>query len=541
MKNKLLIGLLAGGIATITISTSVYAYFNPSFRNQVFCRFTQNQSIEQEVNDTENDIGDVDNLNTTKENNQNPKMNGFDMKGGMQNNVTLEEEPLDIVYADDINTAKDLEESKDIQTITISDSNNNIKIDSSGTYLITGKSSDGNITVKKGTTGVVLILEDLDLASKTGATLSINKNSEVKVIIKGEVTLTDNENAEDENSTDADTADNFDGAAIKIKDGANVYLTGDGTLNIYGNAKNGIKSGDDSLTSFVIDGDLEINIESVNDAINAGYDLFIYNGTLNINAGDDAIHSDRILTIGYDGTSYPVINIESCYEGLEATIVNLLGGTTNIKSTDDAVNAANSDGTYSDTLTFAINISGGNHTINAGVDGLDSNGDVNIIGGYTIINARYTGGDAGIDYDGKCYIDEDCVENNSGIAGPDNMGGGMRNGNRNMGDGAFDKNFDNKELAIIGPENNQNFDNKDFNQSRENFVPDNNDSNINTQDMKNPDINNQNMQFNMQNQGNFDNRPNDFDRPEGGRGGERMPQDFGNMPQGGNPQEMPKN
>ncbi|MBE7004758.1 MAG: carbohydrate-binding domain-containing protein [Ruminococcaceae bacterium] len=308
-------------------------------------------------------------------------------------------------------------------TITMTDEDNEVKIKEAGTYIVTGSCADGSITVTKGTTGVVLVLEDLDLTSSTGAPLSINKTAEAKVIVSGSVTLTDAENPDDEDSADADVADAYDGAAIKVKAGAAAYLTGDGTLTLNGNAKNGVKAGDE--TTLVIDGDLTLNITAANDAINGGYDVAILNGTLNISAGDDAIHADRILTIGADGSG-PNVTIRQSYEGIEATVVNIAGGTVDLTATDDGVNAANSDGTYASELTYSINITGGSVNVNAGFDGLDSNGNVNLIAGSATIRSANRGGDAGVDYDGSLYVSDAFELNNqSGVAGPDNMMGGM--------------------------------------------------------------------------------------------------------------------
>ncbi|MBR6051155.1 MAG: carbohydrate-binding domain-containing protein, partial [Clostridia bacterium] len=44
-----------------------------------------------------------------------------------------------------------------------------LKIKASGTYTLTGSCSNGRITVKKGTTGVTLVLNDLDLKSADSA------------------------------------------------------------------------------------------------------------------------------------------------------------------------------------------------------------------------------------------------------------------------------------------------------------------------------------------------------------------------------------
>ena len=308
-------------------------------------------------------------------------------------------------------------------TYTVTDEDGTVKITDSGTYIVTGTSSDGSITVKKETTGVVLILDDLDLTSTSGAALSINKNAEVQVIISGNVTLTDNENPDDEYSEDADVADAYDGAAIKVKAGSVAFITGDGTLTVNGNAKNGIKAGDDS--SLIIGGDVTVNINAVNDGINGNYDVTILSGEVNISAGDDGIHADHILTVGKDGFG-PKLTIQNSTEGMEGTVVNIAGGTVNVTASDDGINAANADGVYEGELGYSINITGGDVTVNARTDGLDSNGNVNLIGGSAPIRSANNGGDAGIDYDGSYYVsDSFSLNNGSGVAGPDGMPGQM--------------------------------------------------------------------------------------------------------------------
>ena len=347
---------------------------------------------------------------------------GFGGQG--QDNVSYADAPTEVVTGTVSNSAADLEADYDNATyISVTDDDSQVKITSSGTYVISGSSSDGNITVKKNTTGVVLVLEDLDLTSTTGATVSVNKEAEVKIIIAGNVVLTDNENPDDEDSADADVADAFDGAALKVKANAQVYVTGDGVLTIHGNAKNGIKAGDDA--SLIFDG-VTVNITAVNDGINANYDVTLLSGDFSIAAGDDAIHADRILTVGKPDGTGPVIRVTESYEGLEGTVVNIYGGELSIVSEDDAVNAANSDGTYEGEMDYAVNMLGGHLVINSRADGIDSNGNVNLIGGSAEIQSASFGGEAGIDYDGQLYLSDDFqLDNQSGIAGPDGQPGGM--------------------------------------------------------------------------------------------------------------------
>jgi len=348
---------------------------------------------------------------------------GMPADGGIQ--LDSAESASDVVLGTMTNSAADLEaDYENAVYITVTDDDNEVTISSSGTYVVTGECSDGNITVKKGTTGVVLVLEDLDLTSTTGATVSVNKEAEVKIVISGDVVLTDNEDPEDEDSEDEEVADAFDGAALKAKANSQVYVTGDGTLTINGNAKNGIKGGDES--SLIFDG-VTVCINAVNDGINGNYDVTLLSGTFTIAAGDDAIHADHILTIGAEDGTGPVIRVTESNEGLEGTVVNVLGGDISIVSADDAVNAANGDGLYEGVLDYAFNMKGGKLVINSQGDGIDSNGDVNLLGGSAEIHSSSEGGEAGIDYDGQLYMsDEFRLTNGSGTAGPDGMG--MPNG-----------------------------------------------------------------------------------------------------------------
>ena len=187
-------------------------------------------------------------------------------------------------------------------------SGTDLTINSGGTYEVSGSCADGSITVKKGTTGVNLILNGITLSSKDTAPICFNKSSEVTLTAKeGSVnTLSDSGENNDDNYPDNTNAEN---AVIKCKDGSDVVIDGSGTINITANGKNGIKSGastdEDGDASLTVK-EAVLNIEApVNDAINAEAELNIKSGSLNISAADDAVHSDYTLNIDNNGRPQP--------------------------------------------------------------------------------------------------------------------------------------------------------------------------------------------------------------------------------------------
>lgn len=278
-----------------------------------------------------------------------------------------------------------------------------LTIDKAGTYLLTGQCSDGSVKVKKGTTGVTLVLSRLALTSKTTAPIVCGKSSQViiEAAESTENTLQDSENnAEDSGNADAENA------VIKCKDGSQVTLTGSGTLNILAQGKNGIKSGAttqaEGEASLTVQ-NLVLNIEAPNnDAINAEATLNIESGTLTLSAGDDALHSDYTLNIGPESTPGPTVTVTTSNEGLEGATVNICSGEIHITSTDDCINAANGDLTD---YSYAINISGGTVIAYSSTgDGFDSNGSLTISGGTVAVWTANGADNEPLDADGSVTI-----------------------------------------------------------------------------------------------------------------------------------------
>ncbi len=142
--------------------------------------------------------------------------------------------------------------------------------------------------------------------------------------------------------------------------------------------------------SIVVDSG-ELSIDSADDAmhVNAG-NLFINGGNLNITTLDDALTADNLLRI--NGGNVTVLN---SYEGLEGAYVEINNGTLNITATDDGINAASDD----TSITEHIIVNGGEVTVLAQGDGIDSNGSILFAGGTIVVHGPTSGGDGALDAD----------------------------------------------------------------------------------------------------------------------------------------------
>ena len=301
-----------------------------------------------------------------------------------------------------------------------------LTITASGTYLITGSASEGSVKVKKNVTGVTLVLSDLTLASSKTAPVIIGKGAEATIYTLGTVTLTDKEDASAES-----TNEDFEGAAIKVKSGTSLTLTGTGTLNADGTScKNAIKGASEAVITIAggtvnagaanngiaSDGELiitggTVNVAAASDGIKADPDdddtaskgnLTILGGTITVSAGDDAIKALYDLTIGTEGASAgPSITVTKSYEALEGARIYLNSGSGSFTASDDGVNAA----TSRTTNEIALYINGGTWFVNSDGDGLDAGGDSNLggsiymNGGTMIVLGAANNGNGAIDYD----------------------------------------------------------------------------------------------------------------------------------------------
>lgn len=76
-------------------------------------------------------------------------------------------------------------------------------------------------------------------------------------------------------------------------------------------------------------------LDCADDGVHANGNVTISGCTFAITTGDDGVHADETVTIT-DGT----LNIPKCYEGIEGQTIDISGGTIDIVSSDDGLNAA---------------------------------------------------------------------------------------------------------------------------------------------------------------------------------------------------------
>lgn len=254
-----------------------------------------------------------------------------------------------------------------------------VSITAAGTYVFSGDCDDGSITVKKGVTGVTLVLNGLTLTNADSAAITLNKTAEAALIAAAgsENTVADTAGANDEN------------AAVKVKSGASLSLSGTGTLSACGNAKNGIKGASDAVIT--VD-ELTLNIEAADDGLSCDDELTIKGGRVNITAGGDAVKASPdtddaenpdTTSLGSVTISGGTITLEAAEDGIQAdgdlTIsggtfaVTANGGHTTTISDEDASCKGLKAGK---TLT----VSGGTFTVDSADDALHAN-DVTVSGG----------------------------------------------------------------------------------------------------------------------------------------------------------------
>ena len=261
-----------------------------------------------------------------------------------------------------------------------------VSITAAGTYVFSGDCDNGSITVKKGVTGVTIVLNGLTLTNDDSAAITLNKTAEASLIAAAGTTNTvaDTEGSNDEN------------AAVKVKSGASLSISGTGALTVDGNAKNGIKGAADAVITV---GEVKLNINAVNDGLSCDDELNITGGTLSITAGGDAVKAspDTGDTENPDTTSLGNVTITGGTLTLNATEdgiqadgdLTISGGTFHVKTNGGHTTALTDDSASCKGFKVGktLTVTGGTVNVDSADDALHANEDVTITGGTLTLAA----------------------------------------------------------------------------------------------------------------------------------------------------------
>ena len=272
-----------------------------------------------------------------------------------------------------------------------------VSITAAGTYVFSGDCDNGSITVKKGVTGVTIVLNGLTLTNDDSAAITLNKTAEASLIAAAGTTNTvaDTEGPSDEN------------AAVKVKSGAALTIGGMGTLTVDGNAKNGIKGAADAVIT-VAEG--KLNINAANDGLSCDDELNITGGTLSITAGGDAVKASPDAGENPDTTSLGNVTISggtltlsAAEDGIQADgDLTISGGTFHVKMNGGHTTALTDDAASCKGFKAGktLTVTGGTLTVDSADDALHAGTDVTISGGTLTLAT----GDDGVHADNDLVI-----------------------------------------------------------------------------------------------------------------------------------------
>ncbi|UPK43815.1 carbohydrate-binding domain-containing protein [Paenibacillus pabuli] len=211
--------------------------------------------------------------------------------------------------------------------------NGSVTISAAGTYVLSGKLTDGQIVVNvadKGTVHLVL----------NGATINDNDSAAIYIQKAGKAIITleeGTENAVSDGKTYVYADDTTDEPDAAIFSKADLTFNGTGKLTVTGNYNEGITSKDELK---IVSG--TINVKSADDGIKGKDMVAIQAGTITIDSEGDGIKStnDTDTTKGFVAIAGGTFNIQSGSDGIQAeTALVTDGGTFNIVTGGGSANA----------------------------------------------------------------------------------------------------------------------------------------------------------------------------------------------------------
>jgi hypothetical protein len=269
---------------------------------------------------------------------------------------------------------------------TISANAQSVKVDgstatiaASGTYILSGTLSDGQILVDtQSEAAVKLVLNGASLASSSGSALTV-LNAEKVILILAENTQNSVSDGSNYAAGAADSAEtDTPNAAIYSK--SDLTIAGSGALTVNGNSNDGIASKD----GLIIAGG-SLTVTAVDDGIRGKDYLVVQDGTLTVNAGGDGLKSDNETDAakGYISIENGVFNVTSGGDAIAAqTDLLIAGGDFTLTSEGGSAGNLAADASAKGLKGVAtLSIDAGTFVIDSADDALHSNGSLTVNGG----------------------------------------------------------------------------------------------------------------------------------------------------------------
>jgi hypothetical protein len=303
---------------------------------------------------------------------------------------------------------------------------NIITITSSGTYVVSGTLSDGQIVIDtKDSNSVRLVLNGASVTSSASAPIYVENAAKVVLILADG---TENTLADGSDYTYSDEEEEEPNAALFSK--SDLTINGTGSLSIDANFKHGINCKD---TLKILDA--TINVDAVSDGIRGKDSIEVQNASLTVNAGSDGMQSsnDTDSTLGFIVIDSGTFRITAGNDGIQAETTLLIkdgdftlttgGGSANATAKSNSQNVSGgqgslpgasqttettdtSDDTASDSMKGLkagtdLSIQGGSLTVDSADDSIHSGGSLEVTDGTLTLST----GDDGLHAESTMQLD----------------------------------------------------------------------------------------------------------------------------------------
>ena len=201
---------------------------------------------------------------------------------------------------------------------SVSADGSTITITASGTYVLSGTLSDGEIVVAADKADVHLVLNGASITNADGPAIDVRDAGSAVLVLAG-----GSDNALTDGAAYADTGEDAATAALFSSD--TLTITGTGSLTVTGAYKDGISS----KNGLAVTGSPTITVNAADDGLRGKDWLLIDGGTLTVTAGGDGLKSseDDDETKGFVALGGATISITAGDDGVTATTDVTVEGT----------------------------------------------------------------------------------------------------------------------------------------------------------------------------------------------------------------------